>query len=539
MADFQVLGEKVKKGREMGLSDDDLNAWLSQAGTDLETLNASGFGPDSERAREPASSGQSLVQGIGQGGSAGFGDEIAGAAAATFGTPEGYFQPQGENWTERYTSARDKIRGELSHIKESNPKTYMAGEVAGAVAPALVAPQLYGSGYMASAPTRLAMANRSGLISAGIGAVNTLGRAEGAPVEQAKDTALGAALSYPIGFVAPTVADKAVKAGGALIDKVKGAFTSKAPTPAVSEVARQAGNTAYQAVDDSGVVLKPEAMQRLIGKAKTDLAEWGVDDVLQPGASRAMQRLAESGDDNITLKGVEILRRIAGRVSNPQNPSDEAAAGKIIDHIDDFMESLTPDDVLQGNADDAVALLKQARASWADFRKAQMIEQAITRAEDRASTTGTGGNLVNSVRQNLRQILDSPKKSRGFTTAELAEIRKVVNGGPVENVARWLSTFAPSRGGANAWLALFAQSIPGGGAIPAVGEVAHAVAKRGVLNEARRLPQIMASRSAGALPVAPSYPEAMARALGLQAPASGLGGSAIGNALSRPTGQTP
>lgn len=537
MTDFQDLGNKVRQARAAGFSDAEIESVLVPLGTDLATLNASGFGPDSTPAKAPASYGESLGQGLGQGASAGFGDEIAGAAAATFGTPEGYFQPQGENWTERYTSARDKIRGELKNVKESNPKTYLAGEITGAVAPALLAPQMYGSGYVASAPTRLAMANRSGLVSAAAGAVNTLGRAEGAPVEQAKDTALGAALSYPMGFVAPTVAEKVVQGGGALIDKAKNLFTPKTATPPVSEVARQAGNTAYQAVDDAGVVLKPEAMQRLIGKAKIDLAEWGIDEVLQPGASRAIQRLAESGDENITLKGVEILRRIAGRVSNPQNPSDEQAAGKIIDHIDDFMESLTPDDVLQGNADDAVALLKQARASWSEFRKAQMIEQAITRAEDRASTTGTGGNLVNSVRQNLRQILDSPKKSRGFTTAELAEIRKVVNGGPIENVARWLSTFAPSRGGANAWLALFAQSIPGGGAIPAVGEVAHAVAKRGVLNEARKLPQIMASRVAA--PAAPSYPEAMARALGLPAPAAGLAGSSYVNALSRPTGQTP
>lgn len=537
MADFQSLGQKVKKAREMGISDADLDAWLSQAGTDLATLNASGFGPDSTPAKEPASQGQSFLQGLGQGGSFGFGDEIGAALGATVGRPGGG-EVAGDTWTDRYANARDEIRGKLGHIKASNPKTYLAGEVTGAVVPAVIAPEMYGSKLIADAPTRLAMANRSGLVAAAASGLNSLGRAEGDPVDQAKDTAFGAALGYPLGFVSPTVTEALMKGGGALVDKAKGLFSTPAAPKAASEVAKEAGSAAYTEFDDLGVILKPEAMQRLIGTAKKDLAEWGIDDMLQPGASRALQRLSESGDENITMKGVELLRRIAGRVSNPQNPSDEQAATKIIDHIDDFMEGLGPEDILQGNADEALAVLKEARASWTAFKKAQLVEQAITRAEDRAATGGTGGNLVNAVRQNLRQILDNPKKSRGFTAEELKAIRDVVRGGPIENLARLASTFAPSRGGANAWLALFAQSIPGGSAIPVLGEAANTFARKSVLNEANQLPQMILSRSPAAIPQPAPYSEAMARALGLQVPGTGLAGSAFANALSRPTGQT-
>lgn len=540
---FQKLGTKIKALQDQGVPEAEINEWLAPAGVDLATVNASGFGPQPTSAAPAPAPGalESFGQGVGQGTSMGFGDELGAAVAATIGRPtsNGLEAMPGAGWTDRYGAARDEIRGKLDTLKETNPKSYLGGEVAGAVGSALSTPALSGANWVASAPTRLAMANRSGLVAAGAGALNTFGRAEGEPIEQAKEAALGGAVSYPLGFVAPTVAGKATEWGGKAVDAVKGVFSPKAAAPAASEIAREAGSAAYKAVDDAGVVLKPEAMQRLIQKSEADLAEWGVDEVLQPGATRALQKLQQSGAENSTFKNLEILRRTAGRVNNPQNPSDGEAAGKIISQIDDFIETLGPDDVVQGSVDDAVSAIKTARANWSAFRKAQLLEEAVTKAEDRASTGGTGGNLVNSVRQNLRQILDNPKKSRGFTAEELAEIRKVARGGPIENLARWASSFAPSRGGVNAWAALAASSIPGGQAIPALGEVAHSFAKKSVLNEARQLPQMILQGSpAATAPQVSPYAE-LAKALMSRTPVpAGLGGSALVDALAS-KGGTP
>ena len=205
MADFQALGERVRAAREAGFSDEQINAVLAKFDTDLATLNASGFGPESTRAKAPASKLESFGQGMGQGASFGFGDEVAAAAAATFGTPEGYFQPQGENWTDRYASARDKIRGELSQVQASNPKTYMAGEITGAVAPALIAPQMYGSTYVGNAANMGQAIGRSSGVGAIGGGLNAFGHAEGTPEQQAIQTAAGTAGGAAVGALVPPV----------------------------------------------------------------------------------------------------------------------------------------------------------------------------------------------------------------------------------------------------------------------------------------------------------------------------------------------
>lgn len=213
MADFQVLGEKVKKARAAGFSDAEINSQLAKFNTDLSTLDASGFGPDSTRAKAPSSKLESFGQGAAQGASFGFGDEVAAAAAATFGTPEGYFQPQGENWTDRYASARDKIRGELKYVKESNPKTYTAGEITGAVAPAMIAPQMYGSTYIGSAPTMASAIGRSSGVGAIGGGLNAFGNAEGTPQQQALQTAAGTAGGAIVGAAVPPVVAGVQKGG--------------------------------------------------------------------------------------------------------------------------------------------------------------------------------------------------------------------------------------------------------------------------------------------------------------------------------------
>lgn len=232
MADFQKLGQTVQKMRTDGVSDADINGWLSQAGTNLEMLNASGFGPESTRARAPTGKMDAVIQGAGQGLSMGFGDEVAAAAAATLGTPEGYFQPQGENWTDRYTSARDQIRGKLGEIQEDNPGTYATSQVAGALAPALLPTgrAMLGTNVISNAPNMLSMMGRSAAFGAGYGGLSALGQAQGTPGEQAVQTAVGTAAGGVLGAGIPPL----VKGAAALPGKVRSLLT---PNRMISEAA--------------------------------------------------------------------------------------------------------------------------------------------------------------------------------------------------------------------------------------------------------------------------------------------------------------
>lgn len=113
---------------------------------------------------------ESFGRGGAQGLSFGFADELTGALESMF-------------TDKKYEQARDESRLNYDKAKESNPKTFMAGEITGAIAPTLVAPEA------AAINTVKGMA--------GLGAVTALGHSEadltkGDVKGALKDTARGA-----------------------------------------------------------------------------------------------------------------------------------------------------------------------------------------------------------------------------------------------------------------------------------------------------------------------------------------------------------
>lgn len=225
---------------------------------------------------------------------------------------------------------------------------------------------------------------------------------------------------------------------------------AQAAIPTTEEL-RAAGGAAYNEADNAGLVIRPEAMQRLNQQVRDDLAEFGFDRNLHPRAMAAINRLQEAEGQNISLKGVDLLRRVAAAAAKSQDSSEQTIAGRIIDHIDDMVNNLGADDVLQGNMDEGVAALNRARGLWSTMRKSEMIDEAILKATDRAASTNSGGNLQNTIRQNIRAILDSPAKRRGFNAEEIDAMRQLVRGTVTQNALRTLGRLAPS---SNGWIGI-------------------------------------------------------------------------------------
>jgi len=131
-----------------------------------------------------------------QGLSMGWGDEGAGAIAATlpFTDPEA---AKGETWGERYRNARDFYRAKNRQAEAAGPVLYNTAQVGGAVLPAVLsagtstaAAPAAAKGGAALLKTVLPQAARA----AGQGALQGAGYAEGDSKNLAGDTALGAAL---------------------------------------------------------------------------------------------------------------------------------------------------------------------------------------------------------------------------------------------------------------------------------------------------------------------------------------------------------
>lgn len=274
--------------------------------------------------------------------------------------------------------------------------------------------------------------------------------------------------------------------------------------PTIEELGLYA-NKAYKAADEAGVIIKPESTQRLTAAIKQQLAEDGFDEVLHPGVVAVLNRLDRLEGENVTLKGMDIVRRVAGNAASDVTKRDQRRiVGKMIDQIDDFIGGLKPGDVLAGNSKEAANQMLRARSLWTRMKKAEKVDTAILKAERRAATTGSGGNADNAVRQNVRSILDNPKLARGLSTAEKKAADNVVFGTMGQNLLRLGGKAAPtgivSGGGSAATGALIggllggpAGAAVGAAALPAAGSASKFLADRMTTRNVEKLSQLIRS----------------------------------------------
>ena len=99
-----------------------------------------------------------------------------------------------------------------------------------------------------------------------------------------------------------------------------------------------------------------------------------------------------------------------------------------------------------GNPEAAIASLREGRDLTRRIKSSEQVSAALTKGERRAASSGTGGNEVNAIRQNIRSILDNPKKSKGFKKAELEAMEDIVRGTPGQNLLRLVGRMSPTSG---------------------------------------------------------------------------------------------
>jgi hypothetical protein len=285
-------------------------------------------------------------------------------------------------------------------------------------------------------------------------------------------------------------------AAGGVLHKVADAFIGRAGSKAIptGDELKGVSQAGYEAAEQAGVILKPEGVRKLATDVVGDLAQFGYHPQLQPRIGAVLGEMERLAQGNVTYKGMDVLRRIASSAGSSQDPSERAIATKIIQRIDDYMANLPADDVLTGNAAQASAGIKQGRDNWARFKRNEMVDTARIKAERRADSSGTGGNLDNTIRQNVRAILDNPRRSRGMTAAEKEMAEKVVRGTGIQNALRMVGKLSPTTGGLSAAMNVGATALNPLMAIPgALGAGAKVAADRMTIKNANALSELIRS----------------------------------------------
>jgi len=404
----------------------------------------------------------------------GLGPQAAGAEAALLGkTPDGgwfdYSQPMGD----RYAAARDAERAQMQQFAEQNPGTAMVAEGAGMVlGPGKVANM---AGKAAPAAVRAAAASRPGQVAgnlalgAGLGATSALGRGEDVATGAGEGLLAGAA-----GHIAGRVLTSAPKQALKLIGALRQNIGTKS-----YEAVKQESHGLFEAYKASGILYNPQAFNKMRRDVMHEFTELGYDPDLHPGARVVMKKLNElamkSGPRTAassapaaagsrgaanTIQAVDPvglmnLREVFSNAFKAGDKKSNLMVRKAIDMLDNLamdQNAVKFAGQSTGNAKKWANTYRLARDLWQRKSKFERVKRLYDEAVSRAGTSGTGGNVDNAIRQNMRKLLNNPNWSRGMTADERAAINSVVEGGgkvSLQNAFRMLGRASPTTGALN------------------------------------------------------------------------------------------
>lgn len=249
---------------------------------------------------------------------------------------------------------------------------------------------------------------------------------------------------------------------------------------------RLRAKTSYDAVRADPRVLPQDSVDDLALGISSKMDAERINPRLQPGSSAILDAILQDSSGPMRIEDVENLRRVTQQ-SLPATASqaDVRLATIMKDEITDYLDNL---------GDPVADTLREGRDAHRRATAAQTISDAETKAARRASSTGSGGNEINAMRQTIRGVLDSPRKARSFTPDELAQMAGIVSGTGGQNALRRLSRFAPSSGGLSSMLGIGGTLASPGVALPimAVTEIAKAAGEQSTRKSIANLLQSLA-----------------------------------------------
>lgn len=468
-----AMGEFADK---IQLAPDGFNQMVSVAET-------SGYQPTGEVGKSPTEFGRTRA--AFQGATFGFGDEIVGAGAAGIAKAAGDERP----FNQIREGVTGEERGRIAQFREEAPVQAIASEIAGAVA---------SPANLIKAPAALAnlgSKTRAAVTGGVAGAAYGAGTGEGGIQERAENAV---AVGIPSALFG-AAAQGAVNLGANVSSRVKRAVQRSVERPTLDTL-RSAKNVAYQAVDDSGAMFAPEQTTQLAVTANRLADEMDFVPEVDNQVRAALTVINKNAGKDLTIGQIDRIRQGLWGRHNSASGNEKRIIEELVDEIDTLVDS----------APDTSDLMQVARAANSRYKKSELLERAMDKAELQTSATGSGGNILNKYRQAVTSILTDPKKSKWFNDVEKAQMDEFVRGTFSENALRSIGKLSPN--GSGLMLALNIAAVaaePLMATASAAGVGAKYVADR---SAQRAMQQIQNTVANGQRAAAPRYTPALPRA---------------------------
>ena len=261
------------------------------------------------------SKGESGLRGAAQGATLGFADEISGGVEALWEKAKGDPRAFGE----LYKNARDESRKNFSDANKANPKSYMAGEIGGAIGTALIP---------GMAAARGAKVSQVALQSAALGGMSGAGYSNAEDAGGvAKDAAIGTVMGGAIGAGAAKagqmISRATAKAPAALAPKTPSlpVLNEKPNANQIRAAAKELGVdlTDAQLLDDGMMQKLSSLLQQsptLVGQSRAGVVKKGID-----AASRAAEESLEGASSNTVVQvGEKVKGALASKIRDEKAP---------------------------------------------------------------------------------------------------------------------------------------------------------------------------------------------------------------------------
>ena len=273
---------------------------------------------------------------------------------------------------------------------------------------------------------------------------------------------------------------------GALAGRAAGLGATAPTVRSGIDEQRMIARDAYGQVRADQTMIPQDSVDGLNQTLANRMAQERINPRLQPGSSAILDALLVDTRGPMRVEDVENLRRVTQQnLPVTATPADQRLSGIMTDEITQYLDGL---DMPSAN------VLREGRQATRRYKAAETVEGATTKAQRRAASTGSGGNEINATRQNIRALLDNPRKSRGFRPDEIAAMEEIVRGTGGGNVLRSLSRFAPTSGGLSSMMGIGGVMASAPVALPIIAatEGAKYLGERSVRNSADNLMELLA-----------------------------------------------
>jgi hypothetical protein len=212
------------------------------------------------------------------------------------------------------------------------------------------------------------------------------------------------------------------------------------------EILRNQAQAIYRQLDDAGIAYSNQQSVDLVDDTIGALRGYSPTGVHSPLAGVVEQFRALRGQP-VPLQTLQRLREEIGSNAAANEPQVRRIAGELLRGIDGFVSHVDPA-LSQIPGEQVAPMWREARRLWRSANTAEDIGWRVNKAERRAASTNSGGNVENAIRQNIRQAVDKaeqPRRWNPYSEDELAQMNRVVEGTGLQNRLRdWGNTFGGS-----------------------------------------------------------------------------------------------